>query len=61
MLCKCQASGCENYCVCGEKYCDQCFLDACEDDTERNVYVGGRFYGEKLLKEDNVAPATTDE
>ena len=58
MPCKCQVKGCENYCVCGEKYCDQCFLDICEDDEERNIYLGGRFYGEDLLKEDSEASAS---
>ena len=61
MPCKCQAPGCDNPCVCGEKYCDQCFLDiVCEDDVERNLFLGGRFYGENLLKEDTEASASAN-
>ena len=59
MPCVCEECGCA--CDCGEKYCGQCFLDIeCEDDEERNLFSGGRFYGESLLKEDNVASATKD-
>ncbi len=66
MPCICQNPKCENPCVCGERYCDQCFLEIkdeedWEDDTERDIYLGGRFSGISLLKENKVAKATTDE
>ena len=59
MPCICENCGC--ICGCGEKLCGQCFLEIeCEDDEERNLLLGGRFYDESLLKEDNVAPAIAD-
>ncbi len=57
----CICENCDGICNCGEKYCNQCFLEIeCEDDTERNIYAGGRFYGESLLKEDSGATASTN-
>ncbi len=59
MPCICEKCGC--ICNCGEKLCTDCFIDyELEDDTERNLFTGGRFYGENLLKEDNVVKTTTD-
>ena len=49
MACRCEKCG--NPAACGEKYCDNCFIENCQTDTEKNMYVGGRFYGEKLEKE----------
>jgi len=46
MACRCIKCG--NYCDCGEKYCDNCFIENCQTDTEKNMCAGGRFYGEKL-------------
>jgi hypothetical protein len=47
----CQCEECKKHCDCGEKYCEQCLIDKLKTDAERNLYVGGRFYGEKLIKE----------
>jgi len=57
-LCKCENCGC--VCDCGEKLCGQCFLDTLDDPAEKNLFSGGRFYGEKLLKEDTEASASAD-
>jgi len=47
MACRCEQCG--KPAACGEKYCDQCLMDmCCKTDTDRNIYSGGRFYGEKL-------------
>jgi len=52
-MCKCIKCG--KHCDCGEKYCDVCFLeDCCKTDGEKNLYIGGRFYGEKLLEKKEV-------
>lgn len=39
---------------CGELYCERCIIRHLKDDTERNLYTCGRFYGESLLREDDV-------
>ena len=50
MACRCIKCGWP--CACNEEYCDQCLMDmCCKTDTDRNIYTGGRFYGEKLEKE----------
>ena len=50
MACVCKECGWP--CACDEEYCDRCLMDkVCKTDTERNIYSGGRFYGEKLEKE----------
>jgi hypothetical protein len=51
MACKCEKCG--KHCDCGEKYCDQCLInESRNDDASKNIKAGGRFYGEKLEKED---------
>lgn len=50
MACKCIECGKPT--SCGEKYCDKCLVDKLQTDTEKNLYAGGRFYGEKLIKEE---------
>jgi len=49
MACRCIKCG--NYCDCGEEYCVNCVIENCQTDTEKNMCVGGWFYGEKLEKE----------
>ena len=44
-MCKCEKCG--EPCACGERYCDQCFIDELQTDAEKNLYTGGRFYGEE--------------
>ena len=52
MACKC--AKCGMITTCGEKYCEQCFINEClKTDVEKNLASGGKFYGVKLLKEDN--------
>ncbi len=60
MPCICEKCGC--VCSCGEYFCDQCFLDALPDDTERNLFAGGHFYDKETksqmsIKEDLSASA----
>ncbi len=57
MPCICQNPGCGKLCDCENTLCNLCFVDTLDDDTERNLFVGGRFYGESLLKEDLSASA----
>ena len=45
---------------CGESLCAGCFLDTLEDDVGKNLYLGGRFYGESLLKGDSEAQVSAD-
>ena len=42
--------------ICGQysaglKLCVKCFLERCENKLTKDMVVGGRFYREKLLKE----------
>lgn len=54
MSCLCE--NCGEKTECGEKYCRECFIDIeLEDNTERDIYLGGRFSGISLLKEENVS------
>lgn len=47
MACKCEKCGLIT--TCGEKYCSNCFIDECiKEDTDKNLFAGGRFFGEKL-------------
>ncbi len=55
MPCICENCGCST--LCGERLCSSCFLDTLDDPVEKNLYAGGRFYGESLLKEDLSAQA----
>jgi len=48
----CRCINCGKPCDCGEEYCEQHLID--ESDAEKNLYVGGRFYGGKLLPGDTV-------
>jgi len=41
-MCVCEKCGKPT--SCGEKYCDQCFIDQLQTDAEKNIYSGGRFY-----------------
>ena len=48
MPCLCEKCGRPTY-DCGSRLCDQCFLEeCCKTYTEKNMFLGGRFYGEKL-------------
>ena len=48
----CLCKKCGKLADCEEEYCNQCLMDmCCKTDTDRNIYSGGRFYGEKLEKE----------
>ena len=50
----CLCKKCQNRRVeCGEEYCDQCILDSLEDEASKNIYSGGRFYGDKFKKKAN--------
>ena len=46
-MCKCEKCG--RPAACGEKYCEQCEIQ--QEDVRKNLDAGGRFYGEKLIKE----------
>lgn len=50
-MCRCEECGKPT--ACGEKYCDSCFIDKLETDAEKNLAVGGRFYGKKLLNKED--------
>ena len=43
MSCKCKRCGSPNN-DCDFAICYECFLDQAEDDLERNMILGGRFY-----------------
>ena len=58
MPCFCENCGC--ICDCGERLCGQCFLDTLDDPTEKNLFSGGRFYDENLLKGDISPSGETD-
>ena len=48
-MCKCIR--CQKPCDCEWKICDVCYMeDCCKTPVEKNLFVGGRFYGEKLIK-----------
>lgn len=36
---------------CDEKYCEQCLIDEVQANVTKNLDASGRFYGEKLEKE----------
>lgn len=36
---------------CSEEYCHQCLMEWLHDDRAKNIKAGGRFYGEKLIRE----------
>ena len=56
MACKCEKCGMIT--TCGEKYCANCYIDEClKDDAAKNIYAGGRFYGEELEHENPVGNA----
>jgi hypothetical protein len=57
MPCICETPGCGDICDCGERLCGECFVSTLEDDTERNLFAGGRFYGDSLLRVETVACA----
>ena len=47
MPCRCEKCG--EPTACGEEYCEQCFIEeCCKTDTEKNMFVGGRFYDEEF-------------
>ena len=53
MACRCIK--CDWPCACGEEHCDRCLMEmTCKDDPDRNIFVGGRFYGEKLERDNPV-------
>jgi|GEM_PF-5293711 len=52
MACRC--SKCGRPVVCGDRYCNECFLEeCCKTDAEKNLFLGGRFYGEKPEKKND--------
>jgi len=52
MPCVCEKCG-NKVCDCGEKYCDQCFIEeCCKTETEKNMFLGGQFYRKKPLKKE---------
>ena len=46
--------------TCGERLCSWCFLDMIDNDVDKNLYTGGKFYGESLLKGDSEAQVSAD-
>ncbi len=51
-MCKCVKCG--KPIDCYWKTCEICYMEeCCKADAEKNLYVGGRFYGEKLIKDDD--------
>ena len=40
----CHCSKCGYPCECGEEYCEACFLESLHEDSEKNIYAGGKFY-----------------
>ena len=53
MACRCIKCGWP--CACGEEYCEKHLMEmSCKDDVDRNIYAGGRFYGEKLERDNPV-------
>jgi len=53
MACICENCGRPTY-DCGARLCARCELDKQPDDTSKNIFVGGRFYGEKLERDNPV-------
>ena len=47
MACECENCGNPTY-DCGERLCQQCFIDSLPDNTSKNIASGGRFYKEDL-------------
>lgn len=51
MSCTCEQCGNPTH-DCGARLCWQCEIDSLPDDTSKNLFAGGRFYGEKLLEKE---------
>jgi len=48
-MCKCEKCG--RPAACGERLCDQCFLDSLEDEASKNLFSSGRFYEKEKSKD----------
>ena len=51
MPCICEKCGRPTY-DCNSRVCGRCLIEEGDDNTKKNLVAGGRFYGEKLEKED---------